>query len=87
MLGYLAPATAEYALPQNTIPYLGMLAQLGIVLYMFLVGLEFDPAVIKHRGHATIAISHASIITPFILGTVLALFLTLRSLEARRWKG
>jgi Kef-type K+ transport system membrane component KefB len=35
---------------------------------MFLVGLELDPGVPRERAHATVAISHASIIAPFLLG-------------------
>ena len=73
LLGRVAPDIAEFLLPQSSVPFLGMIAQLGIVLYMFLVGLEFDAGALQRRGHATIAISHASIIFPFILGAVLAL--------------
>jgi Kef-type K+ transport system membrane component KefB len=42
---------------------------------MFLVGLELDPKLLRKRGHATVAISHASILAPFILGAALALVL------------
>jgi Kef-type K+ transport system membrane component KefB len=73
LLGHVAPGVAEFLLPQSTTPFLGMIAQLGLVLYMFLVGLEFDAGALQRRGHATIAISHASIIFPFILGAALAL--------------
>jgi Kef-type K+ transport system membrane component KefB len=52
-----------------------MIAQLGVVLYMFLVGLELNPSVLRARAHATVAISHASILAPFLLGSGLALFL------------
>ena len=52
-----------------------MIAQLGVVLYMFLVGLELNPRVLRERAHATVAISHASIIAPFLLGATLALVL------------
>jgi Kef-type K+ transport system membrane component KefB len=51
------------------------IAQLGVVLYMFLVGLELNAAKLRHRAHATVAISHASIVAPFVLGAVLALWL------------
>jgi Kef-type K+ transport system membrane component KefB len=42
---------------------------------MFLVGLELDPSRLRQRTHSTVAISHASIIVPFILGSTLALWL------------
>jgi Kef-type K+ transport system membrane component KefB len=73
LLGHVAPGVAEFLLPQSTTPFLGMTAQLGLVLYMFLVGLEFDAGALQRRGHAAIAISHASIIFPFVLGAALAL--------------
>ena len=42
---------------------------------MFLVGVELNPALLKQRAHATVAMSHASILAPFILGALLALLL------------
>jgi Kef-type K+ transport system membrane component KefB len=75
LLGRVFPAASAFLLPPSVAPYLGMVAQLGVVLYMFLVGLELDPALLRNRGHATVAISHASIIAPFLLGAGLALWL------------
>jgi Kef-type K+ transport system membrane component KefB len=75
VLGRLAPHTSAYLLPPEVAPFLGVLSQIGVILYMFLVGIELDPALLRKRGHATVAISHASIITPFVLGALLALLL------------
>jgi Kef-type K+ transport system membrane component KefB len=73
LLGRLAPGLFAELLPPELGPILGVYAQLGVILYMFLVGLELDLSTIKKSGHATIAISHASIIVPFLSGTALAL--------------
>jgi Kef-type K+ transport system membrane component KefB len=73
LLGWLAPGAAAYLLPTTVAPFLGVIAQVGVILYMFLVGLELNTEVIRERGHATVAISHASIVAPFLLGAVLAL--------------
>jgi len=73
VLGRLAPGVLAGLLPPAVAPFLGIHAQLGIMLYMFLVGLELDLGVLRKSGHATIAISHASIIVPFLLGSGLAL--------------
>jgi Kef-type K+ transport system membrane component KefB len=81
LLGRIAPDFAAYLLPESVAPSLGMIAQLGVILYMFVVGLELDSSVLHSRGHSTIAISHASIVTPFILGSALALFLYPRFAE------
>jgi Kef-type K+ transport system membrane component KefB len=64
-----------YVLPSTVAPALSIIAQLGVILYMFLVGLELNSEPLKARAHATVAISHASIVTPFLLGAVLALWL------------
>src|SRR5262249_45763073 len=56
-------------------PYLGVIAQLGVIFYMFLVGLELNPRILHQHAQSTIAISHASIVFPFILGSALALVL------------
>ena len=60
-------------LPPAAAPALGLIAQLGAILYMFLVGLELNASQLKHRVQATVITSHASIVVPFLLGAVLAL--------------
>jgi Kef-type K+ transport system membrane component KefB len=75
LLGRIAPHVAGYILPASVAPFLGVLSNVGVILYMFLVGLELDPQLLRRRGHATVAISHASITAPFLLGAVLALLL------------
>ena len=73
LLGRVAPPVSAYLLPESVAPYLGILAQLSVVLYMFLVGLELNPALLRGRVHATVAIAHASMLAPFLLGAALAL--------------
>jgi Kef-type K+ transport system membrane component KefB len=54
---------------------LKIIADIGVILYMFLVGLELNAGIIRSRAHATVVISHTSIVVPFLLGTALALWL------------
>jgi Kef-type K+ transport system membrane component KefB len=75
LLGRFAPELSAGMLPGSIAPFLGLHAQLGIMLYMFIVGLELDAREIRRSGHTTVAISHASIVVPFLLGSALALFL------------
>src|SRR5271157_781857 len=75
LLGRLAPGAEGYLFPATVGPFLNIIAQVGVILYMFLVGLELDPALLRKRGHTTVAISHASIVTPFLLGATIALYL------------
>jgi Kef-type K+ transport system membrane component KefB len=66
---------SAWLLPVDAAPFLNMIAQLGVILYMFLVGLELNADFLRHRARTTVAISHASILAPFLLGSVLALTL------------
>jgi Kef-type K+ transport system membrane component KefB len=75
LLGRLAPGASAYLLPPEIAPFLGVLSQVGVILYMFLVGLELDTGLLRQRTHTSVAISHASIIAPFLLGAILALWL------------
>src|SRR5437867_4434401 len=75
LLGRVAPAAYDYILPASVVPQLGVISQVGVLLYMFLVGLELDTGQLRKGTHVTVAISHASIISPFLLGSVLALWL------------
>lgn len=75
LLGRIWPEGGEFLLPASVAPSLSIVAQLGVVLYMFVVGLELNAGILRKQGHATIAISHASIVAPFALGAVLALWL------------
>jgi len=75
LLGWVSPALSQTLFPLESIGYLQTLSQVGLLLFMFLVGLEFDPAYLRNQGHAALLASHASITAPFLLGSVLALFL------------
>jgi Kef-type K+ transport system membrane component KefB len=79
LLGRIWPEAMHFILPTeppNDIrPALSIIAQIGVILYMFLVGLELNAGLLKSRAHATIAISHTSILVPFLLGAILALWL------------
>jgi Kef-type K+ transport system membrane component KefB len=75
LLGRLAPDVSAVLLPPVIAPFLGILSQVGVILYMFLVGLELDTKLLRQRTHTSVAISHASIVAPFLLGALLALWL------------
>jgi Kef-type K+ transport system membrane component KefB len=75
VLGALLPEVQAFVLAPDAAPHLGIIAKIGVVLFMFLVGLELDPKLLRGSTHATVAISHASIIVPFVLGTALATYL------------
>ncbi|NMO19980.1 universal stress protein [Pyxidicoccus fallax] len=81
LLGWLAPDVMNSLFPADSMPVLKMLSQVGLVLFMFLIGLELDPKLLKGRGHASVAISHTSIVVPFALGAGAAALWLYKSLS------
>jgi Kef-type K+ transport system membrane component KefB len=75
LFGVVAPHAFATVFPAGSIAALLTLSQVGLVLFMFLVGLEFAPELVRERRRSVVVISHVSIIVPFILGTVLAIYL------------
>lgn len=75
LLGWVMPGVSAALFPADAVPYLSVLSQVGVVLFLFLIGLELDPKLLRQRGHAALVISHVSIVAPFLLGGGLALYL------------
>jgi Kef-type K+ transport system membrane component KefB len=75
VLGFLAPGASAKLFPEKSLGFLNALSQVGLILFLFLVGLEHDPAKLKGRSGMAVIASHASILVPFVLGATLALFL------------
>lgn len=75
LLGQVLPTTFNYLFPTQMEPYLSVLANIGVILYMFLVGVELDTSLLRDRTHTSVATSHASIVAPFLLGSTMALWL------------
>lgn len=81
LFGYIAPEIQETLFPwdnkqlsRDTQSYLFPASQLGLALYMFIVGLEFRMDIIRKKLRCSIAVSLAGMIAPFILGATLALY-------------
>lgn len=72
LLGLLFPEVSSFLFPAESLGNLNVLSQIGLILFMFIVGMELDFNVLKNRAKETIVISQFSIIVPFALGMLLA---------------
>src|SRR5450755_510477 len=75
LLGWLAPQFSTYLFPASSLGFLSALSQVGVIIFMFLVGLGINPRELKRHGHAAVLTSHVSITAPFVLASVLAFYL------------
>ena len=73
VLGAISPGLSHHLFDPKMLPFLDVLAQVGLIFFMFLIGLELDTRLIRGRGHTAATVSHVSIIAPFLLGAVAAL--------------
>lgn len=72
LLGHFFPETFGFLFAPDSLESLNILSQIGLILFMFIIGMELDLGILRKKGSQTLVISHASIIVPFFLGTVLA---------------
>ncbi|HET7873743.1 MAG TPA: cation:proton antiporter [Terriglobales bacterium] len=68
VLGGLFPSAVAYIFPASSLPTLAALSQLGLLLFMFAVGLEVDLNQILKRRLSVVVISNVSILLPLALG-------------------
>ncbi|MFI7115397.1 cation:proton antiporter [Amycolatopsis sp. NPDC049868] len=73
VLGALWPSGAAALIPKATVPQLNVVAQLGVIFFVFLAGLELNTALLRGRGRLALVVSHVSIALPFLLGVGLAM--------------
>jgi Kef-type K+ transport system membrane component KefB len=75
LMGWLFPEFSAALFPVESLGNLKILSQFGLILFMFVVGMELDLKVLKTKVHEAVVISHASIIFPFALGLGLAYYI------------
>ena len=78
VFGALAPGLQAALFPAASKPVLFAVCQVGLSVFMFLVGVEFDVGLIKSRLRSAAAVSISGILTPFVLGAAAAWFLAPR---------
>lgn len=75
LLGLIAPNVMTALFPPETLSYLNVLSEIGLIFFMFLIGLELNPKYLSGQLEKAVLISHVSIVVPFALGISSALIL------------
>jgi Kef-type K+ transport system membrane component KefB len=73
LLGLISPNLQSMFFPSDVLPALGVVANLGLIFYMFLVGMEVDRGSLKGKVAQATAISNTSVAVPMLLGIAVAL--------------
>ena len=68
VLGFFFPDVFHILFPASSLTNLELLSQVGLILFMFVIGMELDFSVLKNKINETLVISHAGILVPFFLG-------------------
>jgi Kef-type K+ transport system membrane component KefB len=75
LLGWVAPSALAHLFPPDRLGAIYALSQVGLLLFMFQVGLELDVGKLRRMGRAVVLTSNVSILVPFVSGAALALLL------------
>jgi Kef-type K+ transport system membrane component KefB len=75
LLGMVLPDFQAFLFPKDSLGPLQLLSQVGVILFMFVVGIELDLEHLRRKAHSAVLVSHSSILVPFFLGAAGALFL------------
>ncbi len=73
LLGKISPDLEQTLFPPDIIPFIGVAANLGLIFYMFLIGLELDVSQLRGRISQAVAISNTGVLVPMIAGLLIAL--------------
>lgn len=72
LLGLLSPQTLAFLFPPSSMDALKLFSQIGVLLFMFVVGMDVDARHFRQKAQSVIVISQSNIILPFLLGLMLA---------------
>ncbi|HEY0742702.1 MAG TPA: cation:proton antiporter [Chryseosolibacter sp.] len=75
VVGLFFPEFSLFLFPTGSLPNLQFLSQVGLILFMYVIGMELDLKVLRNQAHDAVVISHASIIIPYFLGMGLAYYM------------
>lgn len=80
VLGWIAPQAAAAVFPPGSLPVLGFVSEIGLILFMFLVGLELNVQMLRGFARAAMVLVPGSTLLPFALAVPLAVFVHARAM-------
>ncbi len=75
LLGWMSPDFFKFVFPPATLGTLRLLSQIGVCLFMFVVGMELETGELKKQARTALLVSQVSILFPYLLGVLVSLFL------------
>jgi len=75
IVGHFFPDISSFLFPAESLSNINLLSQFGLILFMYVIGMELDISIVRKKIQETIIISHSSIIIPFFLGILTAYFI------------
>jgi Kef-type K+ transport system membrane component KefB len=75
VLGNVLPGFTTIVFPPESLGSLQILSEFGLILFMFVIGMELDVGMLRNEAGVAVVISHASIVIPFLFGVILSCFL------------
>lgn len=75
VFGAAAPDLYGFLFEASSLSALKLFAEIGVVLFLFVVGLELDLSLLSNRAQTAVVVSNTSIVVPYFLGVLLSLFL------------
>lgn len=72
VLGHFFPDAFRFLFAPDSLVPLNVVSQIGLILFMFVIGMELDMGIVRRKASQTLVISHACIIVPFFMGMALA---------------
>jgi Kef-type K+ transport system membrane component KefB len=75
VLGALAPGVFQFVFPADSLGSLRLLSQVGVILFMFVVGMELDLQEMRSQARTAVLVSHVSIVFPYFLGTLFSFYI------------
>lgn len=73
VIGAFWPAGLHWLIPHSVLPQLNVVAEIGVVLFIFLVGAELDTGMLRGERSLALTVSHVGVAVPFVAGIAIAI--------------